>query len=320
MRREVSLFFRQLAATTRAGIPLAQGLRMASEGCQSPVLEAAVEDVGRRVQRGSPLGSALAAHPEIFQPVEMALVAVGEENGRLDINLQRLAERSEKSHHDRQRLVFALLYPAGLFLAALFLPKLYVWVRDSFTAYLLSVFSTALPFLAILGLLAAGFRFFRRASPESFDRILLELPVLGPNLEKLALARFSESLSMLYAGGVELRKSLRLSVRALGNRYLESRCRPLDDILERKGTISQGLRAAGVFPAEFVNTVTVGETTGDLDRALESLARLYQEEAERAIQALLKLLPIVVYLLVALYIALIVISAFGAYFRLLGSI
>src|SRR5437879_5382488 len=108
----------------RAGVPLTQALPMAATACHEPRLKSAAEDVTRRVRDGNPLAPALGAHPEVFEEVEVALVAVGEANGRVDENLLRLADRKEKAHHDRQRLVLALLYPAGLFVAALFLPKL----------------------------------------------------------------------------------------------------------------------------------------------------------------------------------------------------
>lgn len=320
MRRELSIFFRQLAMAYQAGIPITEGLRTASSACHEPRLREAARDVLERVRGGSPLGPALAAHPEVFSKVESALVTSGEEHGRLDVNLLRLAERSEKQHRDTRRLLLALIYPAGLLVAALFLPKLYVWATRSFAAYCFSVLATALPFLVFLGLLGGGFYLFWKGSPRTIDRVLLLIPVLGPSLRKLALARFAESLAMLYEGGLEIRRSARLAIAAIGNRYLEERCRPLADGLARGGTISEGLAAAGVFPAELVNAVAVGEKTGDLDRALASLARLYQAEAEQAIQAILILLPIGIYLLVALYVAIVVISAFGEYFRLLGSV
>jgi type II secretory pathway component PulF len=304
----------------KAGVPLTEGLRLAASGCRDERLKKAASEVERRVKGGNPLGPALAAHPAVFPELDVALVSVGEENGQLDRNLLRLADRSEKEHGDSRRFILALVYPAGLFLAALFLPRLYVWVTVSFSAYLWSVFTTAVPFLLCLALLAGGLVLLRRAGPETFDRMRLRLPILGPNIQKLALARFSDSLATLYGAGAELRKSVRLSVRAIGNRYLEARCARLTQVLKEGGTVSDGLRASGVFPTELVNAVDVGERTGELDRALYSMARLYQEEADRAINAILILIPIAIYLLVALYIAIVVISAFGSYFRTIQSI
>lgn len=319
-RREVAIFYRQLGTACRAGIPLTQGLRMAASGCRKVELRRAAEDIEKRVSAGNPLGPALEAHPEVFREVETALVAVGEQHGILDQNLARLADAAEKEHHDVQGLVLSLLYPVGLFVAALFLPKLFVLVQHGLAAYLVSVLATALPFLLVLGALGAGAVALHRAAPETFDRIRLLLPVLGPNLKKRALARFSDSLAMLYAGGAELRKSLGLAIRAIGNRYLIRRCEPIATVVEHGGSLSDGLAAAGVFPPELIQTVAVGEKTGDLDQTLGSMARLYEAEAERATKTLLTLLPIGIYLLVALYIAIVVISAFGAYFRLVGNV
>src|SRR5207247_1468512 len=133
------LFFRQLAAAYRAGVPLAQGLEMAAGACRHPRLRAALADVLARVRAGRPLAPSLAAHPEVFDEVECALVAVGDENGRLDDVLARLAERSEKAYHAGRKIAMGLLYPAFLFVAALFLPRLHVWVTESFAAYLRAV-------------------------------------------------------------------------------------------------------------------------------------------------------------------------------------
>jgi type IV pilus assembly protein PilC len=297
-----------------------QALGIAASSCTDTRLAPAVANVTRRVERGEPLASALGAHPEAFEEIEVALVAVGQETGLLDPNLARLADRAEETHHRVQKFLFALAYPVLLFVAALFLPRLYVWFTSGLAAYLASVFRTALPFLLVLGLLGGAFVLFRRSSPEAYDRVQLQLPFLGPNLRKLALARFSDSLAMLYAGGVELRRSLALSARATGNRWLERRCASIARALDQGGTLADGFLAAGVFPREVVGAVRVGEVTGDLEQTLASLARLQRQEAERAITALLVMLPIAIYLLVALYIAIVVISAWGAYFKTLNAI
>lgn len=318
MLLELSVFYRQAATALGAGIPLTQGLRLAASGCRDPRLKQAAEDVERRVRGGGALGPALAAHPEVFRDLDAAIVAAGEEHGRLDGSLLRLAERYEREHGDRQRVLLALLYPAVLFVAALFLPHLHVWVTNSFGAWLLAVARTVLPFLAILAALAGAVALFRRRAPVAFDRARLSVPVLGPNLGKMAFARFADTLATLYAAGVEIRKSARLAVATLGNRHLEERCRRVVGTLERGGGLGDGLAAAGVFPRELVHAVEVGEKSGDLDRALAAVARLQREEADRAIRAILILLPVVVFLLVALYVAVVVISSFGTYFRLVG--
>ncbi len=318
MLLELSVFYRQAATALGAGIPLTQGLRLAASGCRDARLRRAAEGVERRVRSGGALGPALAAHPEAFPDLDAAIVAAGEENGRLDGSLLQLAEKCEREHGDRRRLLLAILYPGLLFVAALFLPHLHVWVTTSFGDYLLVVARTAVPFLLLLGIAAGALVLIRRQAPLAFDRARLAVPVLGPNLGKLAFARFSDSLATLYAAGVEIRRSARLAVATLGNRYLEARCQRLVATLENGGGLGEGLAEAGVFPRELVHAVEVGERTGDLDRALQAMARLQREEAERAIRAILILLPVVVFLLVALYVAAVVISSFGAYFRLVG--
>lgn len=318
MSLALSLFYRQVGAACEAGIPLSQGLGLAANGCRDERLRRAARDVERRVRAGGALGPAMAAHPEVFRGLDTAIVAAGEERGRLDASLRQLAERREREHGDRQRVLLALIYPSGLLVAALFLPHLHVWVTTSLGRYLLAVASTALPLLVVLGGAAGAAVLLRRNAPCLFDRILFSVPVLGPSLGKLAFARFGDALATLHAAGVEVRTGARLAVATLGNRHLEARGRRLTETLDKGGTLSEGMVVAGIFPPELVHAVGVGERTGDLDRALEAVARLLREEAERAIRALLILLPVVVFLLVALYVAAVVISSFGAYFRLVG--
>jgi type IV pilus assembly protein PilC len=319
MRRDLSLFYRQLAMSVRAGIPITQGLSLAAAACQEPRLVGAVAEISRRVRGGGPLAPAFGAHPEVFGEVDVALVAVGEENGLLDANLDRLAQRSETQYHAGRRFFMALAYPALLLVAAILLPPLFILVTRSPGEYFRAVGGRALPFALFLGALAAAVLFLRRSSPSLFDRLLLELPVLGPNLRKLALARFGESLAALYSAGVEVKKALRLAIRAIGNRHLQERCREIPGLVERGGTLADALASTGVFPRQMVAAVAVGEKSGELDTALEAFSRLSQEEADRALKALMIAIPIAIYLLVALYVAWIVISAFGSYFRTLGS-
>lgn len=320
MKRDAAVFFRQLATAVRAGIPLPQGLGLAATACPDERLKGAAADVERRLRAGSGLATAVAAHPEAFSEVEIALVAVGEEHGVLDANLMQLAERSEAAHHATSRFVLALAYPVSLLLAAILLPPLFVLVTRGPGAYLLTVTRAGAPFVLVLGGIAAAVFLFRRGSPERFDQLLLRLPFLGPNLKKLALARFGESLSALYEGGVEMRKSLSLAIRAIANRHLESRCAEIPRAVERGATLAEALGATTVFPAELVGAVAVGEKAGELGTALGAFARLSREEADRAIGALLIAIPVAIYLLVALYIAVVVISAFGSYFKTLGGI
>ncbi len=312
------VYYRQVGVACEAGLPLTQGLRLAASGCVDAGLRRAAEDVERAVRAGGALAPAMAAHPEVFSGLDTAIVAAGEESGRLDASLKQLAGRHERERADRQRVLLALLYPSGLLVAALFLPHLHVWVTTSPGAYFLAVARTGVPFLALLGGVAGGFVLLRRMAPLAFDRALLTVPVLGPNLGKLSFTRFADGLATLHAAGAEVRAGARLAVATLGNRHLEARGRRLIETLERGGTLSEGMAAAGIFPPELVHAVGVGERAGSLDRALEAVARLLREEGERAIRALLILLPVGAFLLVALYVAVVVISSFGAYFRLVG--
>lgn len=319
MRRGLTLFYRHLGAALRAGIPLAQGIALAGEACGDARVARAGADVVRRLRAGGTLARSLAAHPGVFGETDVALVSVAEEHGRLDAALQKLAERGEAGHHARRRFLLALAYPSFLLLALLFLPPLGVLVRESPAAYLRAVARGAFPLVAPAATIAAALLLFRRAAPAAFARTLLSVPVVGRALKKLAIARFASSLAALFDAGVDVRRSLRLAVRALANPYLERRCAAVPRVVEKGGTLAAALAEPGIFPSELVGAVDVGERAGELPRALDAFARLAEEEGDRAMTALAIAVPVLIYLLVAAAIAVVVVSTFGGYFGSLGN-
>ncbi|MBX7221031.1 MAG: type II secretion system F family protein [Blastocatellia bacterium] len=316
--RELSLFYQQLGQLYKSGIPPTEAVPFAAAQSNDSGIKTAAAQIHQQVLAGRTLGSAFAAHPAVFSELQVALITIGEENGTLPRNLALLADMFEKEYGQRKKLVLALLYPAFLFVAALFLPKLYIWVTGTFTEYLAEVFSTSVPFLVLFAVLFGIYKLSGTVLLRALDQIKLEVPVLGKNLRKLALARFARSFAMLYGGGVELRRSLRLALKSFGNTYLEERSRVVDTYLHEGGTLTDGFMAARVFPGEFVQIIALGEKTGELDKMLEQTARLYEDEADKVINSFLFFLPIAIYLLVALYIAFIVISVFAGYYNNIG--
>src|SRR5262249_24249305 len=127
-------------------------------------------------------------------------------------------------------------------------------------------------------------------------------------------------LARMFSSGLEMRSSLRLAIKAMGNKYLESRCRVVQTALDEGATLSESLHATNIFPANLVQMVAVGEQTGEIDKMLEKAAEYYEYEANKTIKAMLGALPVVLYLMVAAYIAYIVISFYTGYFNAIGNI
>lgn len=318
--RNLSLFYQQLGQLYKSGVPVSQSLPLAAEHSGDTAIREATERVYADVMGGKTLGSAVARQPQVFTELQAALIAVGEENGRLDSNLFQLSTMYEKQYKNQLRFLLAMLYPSFLFLAALFVPKIPIWWNGSFGEYLSAVFWTAVPFLAIGVALYVGCVLSQGVFIDVYDQVRLKIPVLGKSLHKMALARFSRCLATLYSAGIDMRRCLQLSTSSFENTYLKRKSQIILGYLEEGFGLAKGFEAAGVFPKEYVHIIALGEQTGDLDRVLEQTARMYEEESEKVLKAVLFFFPIAMYVLVAIYIASIVIEFYAGYYGNIGKI
>ncbi|MEW6733984.1 MAG: type II secretion system F family protein [Acidobacteriota bacterium] len=318
--KELSIFYEKFAQLYRAGVPIMEGLPLASMQVKDNAVRRGLDRVHSYMMRGRTLTEGFSQSPEVFSELQIALINVGEMQGRLDQTLMNLSQMYEREYKEIRNLLFALLYPGFLLAAAILLPPVVTWFTDGFAAYVKSVVSTSFYILAPSAAIYCLYYFFKTYFQEAFDRVKITIPVLGSNLKKLALARFSRSLATLFAGGIDLRRGLKLSLKALSNRYLERRCRAIERALDEGRTIADGMRLADVFPANLVQMVAIGERTGELDKMLNKAADYYEFEADKALKALLVALPIVIYLMVAAYIAYIVISFYAGYYAAIGDI
>lgn len=318
--KELSIFYQKMSQLYRSGIPLTEGLKLATLDIKDNRLRLSLERTHNYVMTGRSLTESLAQSPQSFSDLDLAIIGVGETQGRLDQSLLNLANLYEEKYKDLKIFLLAMLYPAVLLLAAIFIPPIVTGYNEGLTAYIYASGSTFAKIIVPLAGIYALYYSFQVYAPEAFDRLIISLPIIGSNLQKLAIARFSRSLSTLFASGVDLRKSVKLAAKSLANKYMESRCHILEVAIDEGRNISDGLIAAKIFPSNFIQTFIVGERTGDLDKMLDQVAKYYEFEADKAFKAILTLLPIVVYLLVAAYIGYIVISFYTGYFNAIGSI
>jgi type II secretory pathway component PulF len=318
--KELAIFYEKLAQLYRAGVPITESLPLATMEVKSGKVRHGLERVHNYLMRGRTLTEGFSQCPEVFSELEVALIGVGETQGRLDQSLMSLSTMYEREYKDLKTFILAMLYPGFLFFAAIFLPPVVAWFTDGFSAYLKAVSSSLFTFFLPGAVVFAIYYFFKRSFPEAFDQIKVSIPFIGTNFKKLALARFSHSLATLFSGGVDLRRSIKLATKAMANKYLERRCRFILKAIDEGQSIAEGLRVAKVFPGNFVQTVAVGERTGELDKMLHKMAEYYEFEADKAFKGLLVMAPVFIYLCVAAYIAYIVISFYAGYFNSIGNI
>lgn len=316
--KEIASFYEKMAQSYKSGLPLTEGLTLASMSVGDSKLSRSIDLAKRYVLGGGTLTQGLAQSAHLFSELDLALIEVGESQGRLDQTLLGLSALYEKKYKDVITFLTAMAYPTFLLAAAIFLPPVVNLFIEGFDAYVSLVFNKLFFIGTPVTALYATYYAFRHYAPDTLDYTLLQIPIIGNNLQKLAIARFCRSLATLFSGGIDLHKSIKLSINSMSNAYLQQRSRIVTVALDEGKTVTEGLRAAKVFPENFVDSFAIGEKTGDIDKVLTKIAEYYEFEADKAFKAILAATPMFLYLCVAAYIAYIVISFYTGYFNTIG--
>lgn len=316
--KDLAVFYEKLAQLQKAGVPLAEGLQLAGMQAADPELKRAFIRLQLAVSRGSTLGQAFSQCKGVFSGLDLALIGVGEAQGRLDRTFLDLSQLWESEYRARKDFLTALVYPAALFVLALFVPNLSTWYTRGLLAYLKEVLGAASVFLLPAVALYFGYRLLA-PHKRLVDKIKLSVPVVKGLVAKLAFARFSRALAALLGAGVPLGEGLKLALSAMGNRHLEERSAPALAALEQGRTLTESLLEVDVFPPDLLQRVAVGERAGQLEETLHKAAEYYDYEAQKSLKAVLKLLPVLVFLLVALRIAAVIVGFYTGYVSNLDS-
>ena len=310
-RKDVVIFTRQFSTMIDAGLPLVQGLTVLSEQADNKTFKDILKGITKDVEGGSTLAESLKKHPKVFDDLYVNLVAAGEVGGVLDTVLQRLASYIEKAEKLRSKIKGAMIYPAVVVaIAIVVLAIILIFVIPVFEDMFKSV-GSALPlptqFVVELSrfvksnvhyligaciLLGVLFRYYRRSEKgrKQTDALLLKLPVFGPLLKKVAVARFTRTLSTMISSGVPILDALEIVAKTSGNVILEEVIFEVRASIAEGQTIAEPLAETGIFPAMVVQMISVGEATGALDTMLEKIADFYDDEVDAAVEALTSML------------------------------
>ena len=307
--RDIVIMTRQFATMINAGLPLVQALDILAKQSDNKTLQSTLQEVLYDVESGNTLADAMRDHSKVFAPLYVNMVAAGETGGILDTILLRLAVFLEKAEALSRKIKGAMIYPAVIsFVAASAIIVLLLFVIPTFQQMFAS-FDQALPLptrIVIMasdalqsywwamgaGVAAAVFLFKRWLATSSgrltFDRILLRLPVFGNLARKGAVARFTRTLGTLLSSGVTILDGLEITARTSGNRVIHDAIMHSRSSIAGGESISEPLKASGVFPPMVTQMINVGEETGDLDGMLTKIADFYDEEVDAAVESLLK--------------------------------
>ncbi len=310
--KDILIFTRQLSTMIDAGLPLVQCIDIQAAQVENKAFANILEDVKLQIETGSTFSAALAKHPKVFDALYVNLVGAGEVGGILDTILTRLAVYIEKAVQLKRQVKSALVYPISvLVIAAGVIAIMLGKVIPTFEEMYEEFDGASLPkptqvvidishafidrwyiFVGIIVGLVVGMPIMLRNEKGRmvFDRLLLKVPVIGPVMRKIAVARFTRTLGTLLSSGVPILEAMEICARTSGNTVIEAA------IMFTRDRISEGKDMAGplmqtdVFPSMVVQMIGVGEQTGAVDQMLQKIADFYEEEVDVAVTAMTALM------------------------------
>jgi type IV pilus assembly protein PilC len=329
----LTTFTRQLATLVDAGLPLLRGLRVLEKQERNPTLKRIIGDLAGSIEGGSTFSEALAQHPKVFNRLFVNMVKAGELGGVLEVVLNRLSEFMEKAQKIKGKVVAAMFYPAAvMFVAVAILLILMVFVvpkfkqifadmlegkpLPGFTNLVLGISEViAGHFIAAFGVIVALVILFKlvlksKIGRKLFDKFKLIMPVLGPVISKVAIARFTRTLGTLISSGVPILQALNIVKETSGNVIVANAVSSVHESVKEGETITAPLEASRVFPPMVISMVDVGEQTGALPEMLMKIADNYEDEVDNAVSAMTSLLEPIMIVFLAVIVGSIVIALF----------
>jgi type IV pilus assembly protein PilC len=337
--RALAVFSRQFATLVASGMPMLRTLHTLEEQTEDEQIEAAVASVRSDVEAGSTLEQAMERHPKVFDRLFRAMVRSGEQSGRLEDALERIAFQVEKTDALRRQVKSALMYPALIFaFATVVLIAIVAFVIPVFVKIFEEIAAehpgeeAALPiptqicvdasnlltgywYVLIPSLVLLVFGFFKwkktDGGHESWDKFKLRVPFkIGDVIQKVALARWSRTFAGSVSAGVPMLQAIKLTGETAGNVVVEQAMQDVYDSVKRGGSLAAPIEANPVFPAMVGHMIAVGEETGQLESMLSKIADFYEAEVDAKVKALTALIEPVMIVFVGGIVGFIVISMY----------
>jgi type IV pilus assembly protein PilC len=305
--KDIVVFTRQLSTMIDAGLPLIQSLEILAKQQENSTFKRVLTAIKRDVETGTTIADSMRKHPMVFDSLFANMVEAGETGGILDTILGRLAGFKEKSMALQKKIKGAMTYPTiCLAISVLILGVILVFVIPVFEEMFTSM-GAALPiptqivvdmsnfaksnFLYILmGLFAVIYAVKKIYGTEKgqyrIDAMLLRAPIVGPLIRKVAVAKFTRTLSTMLQSGVPILDALQVVARTSGNKVIEGAVFRVAESISEGRPIAEPLEESGVFPNMVVQMINVGESVGALDTMLAKIADFYDEEVDQAVNNL----------------------------------
>jgi type IV pilus assembly protein PilC len=336
--KDITFFTRQLATMLKAGVPLLQSFEIIARGHKNPRFARLMMDIKGRIEAGSSLSQAFREHPGQFDALYCNLVGAGETAGMLDAILERLATYKEKILAIKSKIKSALFYPITVVTVAIgVVCVIMIWVipafKQVFTNFGANLPAPTLVVIAIsdffvtywwlmLGIVIAtvvGLLVLHRRSAAfryALDRLSLKLPVLGAIIEKATIARWTRTLSTMFAAGVPLVESLDAVAGAAGNAVFAAGTKKVQTEVSTGTSLTNAMHNTGLFPTMVLQMTQIGEESGSLDGMLSKVADFYEREVDDAVAALSSLLEPIIIVFLGVVIGGLVVAMYLPIFKL----
>ena len=341
--KELAIFTRQFSVMIDAGLPLVQALDILAVQQDNKHFQAILTQVRQDVEEGSTLATAMARHPKAFDQLFVNMIEAGETGGILDIILQRLSTYIEKIVKLKRDVVSAMIYPtAVIVIAVAVVAVIMVFVVPQFENIFMGLLGPGeqlpLPTRIVVGIsnflagwggliilfamistvVATSYYYRTPAGRRHLDGLLLKIPIIGPVMRKVAVARFSRTLSTLLSSGVPILQSFDITARSAGNVVIEEAILKVRASVEQGESVVEPLKATRVFPNMVAQMIGIGEQTGALDTMLNKIADFYEDEVDAAVANLLTLIEPAMIGFLGITIGGVVIAMYMPLFTLVG--
>lgn len=309
---DIAFFTRQLATMMESGVPIIQAFEIIAEGAENPSVAKLVTEIKNDVAAGNTLADSLRQHPKYFDDLFCNLVESGEQSGRLESLLDRIATYKEKTEALKAKIKKAMTYPiavivVAVIVTAIMLLKVVPSFQEvfanfgaelpAFTLFVigLSEWLQAWWFVALILIIATGYAYSQahlRSKPfrDFEDRLLLKAPIVGDIVYQAAVARYARTLSTTFAAGVPLVDALDSVAGASGNVVFYNAVMKIKEDVSAGSQLNFSMRSTNIFPALAVQMTGIGEESGNLDGMLEKVADYYEAEVDNKVDNLTTLL------------------------------
>lgn len=340
-QEDVTGFARQFAAMISAGLPLVQCLNILKDQAGNSNFRKVLIAVTENVENGNSLAESLAKHPKVFPELFVNMIAAGEIGGILDTILLRLATFLEKAATLKRKIKGAMMYPMIISIVAagavvgllVFVIPVFAKMFQDFGGELpkptqivvnMSNFmktpAKVIPLVVVLVALFFAFTRYKKTEKGRFnvDKWTLKIPVLGDLAKKSVVAQFSRTLGTLLASGVSILESLDITAKTADNMVIRKGLQSMIVSISEGKTITEPMKATGVFPPMVVQMVAVGEESGGLDQMLNKIADFYDEEVNAAVDTLTSVMEPIIIVILAVIIGFTLVAMYMPMFDLIN--